>query len=317
MKLDGKCESSVFTDFHHSQGYFGAGEVPSDIANKLPRLHELFYQQIPVKNRANKTYHVWNSDFSSDIRSMVSYIQKHDFWLGLCRCKQNKGCAFRNVSAMDELYYSRAPRKSANQMLYGASGNYGLHTDGIFHFPGVRFYRVLIGLTPNDSVETAFPILQRSDHIRTNRYVIFDFDNAKHEVINHQNEHTPSNHDPYRIMLKLHFCVCDGNPNHAYMRFAIACYVAYEKITRYFMKTGTDPQNLYQFSVGLLCQLCVFHGWLMLTTIALVLLYLALLFLPKLELLRLTLGYTIILWLSVYVVAVFLLWLRYRVFGVR
>lgn len=307
----------VFTDFEKSQGYFGFGNVPREIETLLPHIYHLFYPEIPEKAKKQNTYHIWYDEFSPTLKSYVQQIQAHPFWKGL---RPSSSCILRNVPEMDELYYSRTPHKNASgslPMLYGASGNYGLHVDGIYHFPGIRFYRVLIGLTPNNTVETRFPILQRKVFIKKGTYVVFDFDNAQHEVVNHHPNQASD--DTYRILLKLHFCVYENETpymsqteteNHdSYMKFAIAMYVAFEKITRYVMQTGTNPETLYQFFLGLFCQLWVFHPWMIRFFLAL--LIIAMIFQIK-PLRLILLG-----WIILYLVIIVFLWLRYRFTGRR
>lgn len=299
----------IWTDYKEHEGYFGTGEVPIDISAKLPELRDFFYNEIPEDKKNDSTYHIWFRNSNPKIKNIIEEIQKHPFWKGLCGCK--KGCVMKNLSEMDELYYSRAPRDNKSSgMLYGASSNYGLHVDGIFHFPGIRFYRVLIGLTPNDTVETRFPNLERSVYIRTNKYVIFDFDRAQHEVINHNREKSDisEKEDPYRIMLKLHFCVCDGcEENSAYFQWVSQCYLWFEKITRYIMQTGTNPQTPYQYFIGFSCQLWIFHRWLVYLFMLMTIVYLLLRNYLDVTT-RAVLGWIILCMLGLFLATIVLLW---------
>jgi hypothetical protein len=89
-----------------------------------------------------------------------------------------------------------------------------------------------------------------SIQLQENDFIVFDFDKAKHQVVNEND--APSN--DYRIMLKLHFLVCDScSTISPYFQLTKQAYILYENITRYCMQTGTDPTTPYEFFIGLLC----------------------------------------------------------------
>jgi hypothetical protein len=83
--------------------------------------------------------------------------------------------------------------------LYGASGNYVIHRDNVwFNFPGINFYRVIIGLTNgNNNIITYFNNLDIGHKINSGDYIVFDFDKTTHQVIKEKNYNTP------RILLKI------------------------------------------------------------------------------------------------------------------
>jgi hypothetical protein len=245
-------EEFVFTQYKESEGNFGVGKVPYDISKDTEELHTLFYNEIPKDKLDAKTYHQWFKDFSPEIKSIVEKFQKNEVWQELCTT--GRSCSVINVHEMDELYYSKAPpKKRKDLLLYGATSNFDPHVDGSFNFPGMHFYRVLIGLTPgNEKVETRFLKLDVNHKIQENDYIVFDFDKAQHQVINHKSESDTDT--KYRIILKLHFLVCDNcQVNSLYMQSVKQSYIAYENVTRYVMQTGTDPKTPYEFFMGLLC----------------------------------------------------------------
>ncbi len=242
--------NGIFTHYKDSEGHFGVGKIPPHLQMKTQGLHALFFESIPKENLKNKTYHRWFKDFSPQLKEIVSEIQQDSFWKQVCSPHGTK-CSVINVTEMDELYYSKAPTKKNKDLLkYGATSNFDPHIDGVFHFPGFHFYRILIGLTPNKTVETRFLKLNIHHKIQENDYIAFDFDNTKHQVVNHASE--PS--DDYRIMLKLHFLVCENcSEKSASFRAVKQMYILYEDFTRYMMQTGTDPKTFYQFFIGILC----------------------------------------------------------------
>jgi hypothetical protein len=249
-------EGFIFTQYKESEGNFGIGKVPQDIEADTQKLHQLFYNEIPADKLNAKTYHQWFQDFNPDIKKIVEKIQDNKIWQELCIT--GKKCSVLNLHEMDELYYSKAPKsfdKRDDLFLYGATGNYDAHVDGVFNFPGMHFYRVLIGLTPgNKKVETNFLKLDVTHKLQENDYIVFDFDKAQHQVVNKDTSDKAD--DNYRIMLKLHFLVCeDCSKDSFYMKSVKQSYIAYEYVTRYVMKTGTDPTTPYEFLIGIICMI--------------------------------------------------------------
>lgn len=301
----------MFTSHSEKDGSFGIGKLPNELREKVTRVSTEFYSIIPGHKKKDMTYHIWYDDFPQELQDLVQGIQHHTFWQQACRVQNT--CVIRNISQMDELYYSRAPKQTQRGMLYGATGNYDLHVDGIFRFPGVRFYRVLIGLTnDNTTVETSFPRLESSIYINKDDYVIFDFDHAQHKVINHEKE----DNDEFRLLLKLHFCVCETcNIDSAYFDIVCRLYVAYEVVTRYIMQTGTNPSSWYQFFFGLLSWFGATFPLLLGSYLALPFLYVILLVMkqPASD----YIGKIILDGMIVFLTVVTLMWGRYVVFKVR
>ncbi len=182
------------------------------------------------------------------IKNKVRLLQQDTFWANVC--DGTSECIYVNVHEMDELYYSNFPQNDKNLNLYGDTTNVEVHKDCIFNFSGIRFYRVLIGLTDgNNNVVTHFKDVNIGKKINKNDVIVFDFDKTAHQVIKETNEFTP------RIMLKLHFIVCE-NCKHSkeYVERIKHCYINYEYITRYIMNNGTNPTSFVGFFYGLLCQ---------------------------------------------------------------
>ncbi len=237
---------SLFTYRDDIEGKVGIGKLPNELQAILDDISTEYYNIIPDIHAS--THHVWYKDMSPNIKSKVEKLQKHAFWNKLC--DGSKKCVRNNANEMDELYYSNPKNNINKNNLYGASSNYDIHKDCIFNFHGIRFYRILIGLTDgNDNIITNFNNLKTGHKINAGDYIVFDFDKTTHQVIKENNKATP------RIMLKLHYIVCeDCKYSKEYLETIKNIYLYYENITRYIMKTGTDPETFYEFFMGLGCQ---------------------------------------------------------------
>jgi len=306
-------DKDIFLYRDKEEGKIGIGRLPQHLIDLLSDISTKYYQQIPDKNCS--THHIWYDKMDSSLRESVNKIQNDPFWGKLCDGTDK--CTNQNVKEMDELYYSN-PKHKTNENLYGATTNIDIHKDCFFNFNGVRLYRILIGLTDgNESVETYFNHFDKGQKINTGDYVIFDFGKTTHQVIKDSDKPTDK-----RILLKMHFIVCEKcKYSKDYVNNVKNCYVIFEKITRYFMKTGTDPSTFYQFFIGLLCQYSnspyLPYALLFLLSIILFLIN----YIMKIKfILKNTMkisSYTILSLTAIYFAIVFFYWIRYTLFGIR
>lgn len=304
---------SLFTYRDNIEGKVGIGKLPNELYSILYDTSRQYYNIIPDKNAS--TYHTWYVDMPPNIKSKIEIIQKHKFWNKLCDGSEK--CQKISASEMDELYYSNPKNNLDKINLYGASGNYDIHKDCIYNFNGIKFYRIIIGLTDgNDNVITYFNNLDIGHKLNSGDYIVFDFDKTTHQVIKDTEKLTP------RIMLKIHYIVCENcKYSKEYVKRIKLCYLYYEFITRYFMQVGTDPETLYQFFWGLFCQYYMnnytkyFIIFIILTTIIII----KYLFKIKLIYKNITkiIKYVLSSLLSIYLLIVIFYWLRYKLFGIK
>jgi len=238
--------NSVFSYRDDIEGKIGIGKLPQTLQNKLDIIAKEYSAIIPDKNAS--THHVWYDHMPDSIKQKVTELQDDSFWNKLC--DGSKKCVKINASEMDELYYSNPKNNLDKINLYGAVSNYDIHRDCFFNFNGIKFYRILIGLTNgNNNIITYFNNFNKGHKLNKGDFIVFDFDNTTHQVIKEKEIETP------RMMLKLHYIVCEDCTNSTqYINIIKNVYLQYEYITRYIMQTGTDPKTFYQFFIGLLCQ---------------------------------------------------------------
>jgi hypothetical protein len=250
-----------------------------------------------------------------NLKKIILEIKENEIWDNICDRSEN--CIKLSVIEMDELYYSNPKKNITNINLYGASGNYKIHRDCIYNFQGIKFYRVLIGLSDgNDNVVTYFNNLNIGHKINNGDYIIFDFDKTTHQVYKEKDNNTP------RFLLKLHYIVCENcKYSKEYVENIKQMYIYYEYITRYIMQTGTDPETLYEFFYGIMSEIFTNENfnYIIWVTILLVLLMLIYVFGVNLEKnnVFLTVGYVLISLISLYVIVVLYFWLRYKLFNIK
>jgi len=304
---------SVFTYRDDTEGKVGIGKLPSNLKSILDEIEKEYSAIIPNKNAS--TYHTWFNDMTPTFKSRVKEIQNNDFWNKLCDGSEK--CIKINADEMDELYYSNPSNNLKKVNLYGASGNYDIHKDCIYNFNGMRFYRIIIGLTDgNDNIITYFNNLDVGHKLNSGDYIAFDFDKTTHQVIKERNSSTP------RIMLKLHYIVCENcKYSEEHVENIKKMYLYYEFITRYFMQVGTDPETFYQFFWGLFCQYYMSDYTKYIISILIILIIWVLKTRYKLKLIKKNwykyVKYILMSLIIIYLVIVLFYWLRYKLTGIR
>ena len=304
---------SLFTYRDKIEGKVGIGRLPNELQSILDDISKEYYNIIPDKNAS--TYHTWYEDMPSHIKSKVEQIQKSDFWNKLCDGSEK--CVKISANEMDELYYSNPKNNLDKINLYGASSNYDIHKDCIYNFDGIKFYRIIIGLSDgNDNIITYFKNLNVGHKINFGDYIVFDFDKTTHQVIKDKQKLTP------RIMLKIHYIVCENcKYSKWYVKTIQKCYLYYEYITRYIMKTGTDPETFYQFFMGLGCQYFYTKHieYILLFIILIIIIIFKFSFKIKLIYKNIPriIKYVLFSLIFIYLMMVTFYWFRYKLFGIK
>lgn len=305
--------SNFFTYKDDTEGKVSIGKLPDEFRATLDKIANEYYALVPDKNVS--THHMWYNDIPPSIKQNIETIQKSDFWNKLCDGTDK--CIKINAYEMDELYYSNPQNNLDKTNLYGAKSNYDIHRDCLFRFNGIKFYRVIIGLTDgNDNIITYFSNLNVGHKINKGDYIAFDFDRSTHQVIKEKQTYTP------RIMLKMHYIVCENcEYSRDYVEFIKQFYLWYDYSTRWIMKTGTDPKTFFQFFWGLVPHYLYtpYVEYILPFVILCVVVMLKVLCKVKMVFKNWfkILSYTILALTCIYLTIVFFYWARFQLFGIR
>jgi len=169
----------------------------------------------------------------------------------------------------------------------------------------------------NKNITTKFTNLGVEHKINKNDYVLFDFSRTTHQVKkDDQTTNTP------RTILKLHFLVFENDDySDNYIYFIKSYFIYYDIITRYILKTGTDPKTYYQFLIGMLTHLFYYPytGYMVVFIILFIIVILNVLFKIKLIYKNITkiIKYVLFSLISIYLLIILFYWLRYKLSGIR
>jgi hypothetical protein len=237
--------SNLFTHRNIIEGKVGIGKLPNTFHPILDNISKEYFTMIPDKSKT--TFHTYYTDLTHDMKYIFDKIQYDTFWDSICENTNN--CIKKSIIEMNEIYYSNPKPDFLKTNLYGAAANLIPHRDCLlFNFDGINVYRVIIGLTNNNTdTITEFTNVGLQHKINRGDYIIFDFDKTLHQVKKLAQQETP------RIMLKLHYIVCENcKYSIEYLNFVSFFYKYYYIIARYTEQIGTDPTTFSGFFFGIL-----------------------------------------------------------------
>ena len=236
--------NTIFTNSSITNGRIGIGKLPIYLYPILDSIAREYIQFIPDQNLT--TYHTYYSNLSPFLKSNIERIQQDGLFKKIC---ETTHCILKSIVEMNELYYSNPKPNFLSTNLYGAAANLIPHRDCVlYRFAGIQVYRMIIGLTDNNN-DTITDLLHFGIEHKINRgdYMIFDFDKTVHQVRKIGVSQTQ------RILLKLHYIVCDAcTYSDRYVDNIAWFYKIYYIVARYTEQLGTDPTTFMGFFYGIL-----------------------------------------------------------------
>ena len=157
-----------------------------------------------------KTFHQNEKDVCSNIRPYMD-ILKYQIIYSTLQLKWPKQC-IETIDGMNEIYISAIGAGGSDRVFETE------HVDGpFFLLPYCHVYRCIVGITPNRTVLTYFPIQNESICIDHHEFVAFDYNRDIHVIttLPKQASDTP------RITIKFHYI--------SYPKFLPTCIVNFYK----------------------------------------------------------------------------------------
>jgi len=306
--------TSLFVYRDEMEGKVGVGKLPDELQYILDDISKEYVHKIPDKS--STTYHTYYDDLTGDLKDKFDKIQYNDFWNNICDNTNN--CVKHCVTEMNEIYYSNPKPNFEKTNLYGAAANLIPHRDCILYdFNGIRFYRVIIGLTnDNNDTSTEFINLNLEHKINRGDYMIFDFDRTLHQVKKTGQQETP------RILLKLHFIVCENcERSEDYVKYISNFYKYYYYIARHTEQIGTDPTTFIGFFFGLMWEWPFYSLFKYILCLLFITIIIVLNVIYKIKFKLKNMGklilYSSSIMFIIYLVIVFYYYIRYILFGIK
>lgn len=194
---------------------------------------------IPEEYINAKAYHEWIYNLDDNFNNNIDIIRNSEELKN--HLTDGGKYKFKNIKNMDEIYYSVPPKN--NEKMYGDTGLYAEHIDGISPFDDCIIYRILISLTPKQKIYTIFTKQNTVVELDKYEYIGFDFNKEPHKVSGNLTE---GNH---RILLKLHYIVYK-NKSKKEIKDINDYFVNFEHFTRTTMSYGSKPKNYFEYFVG-------------------------------------------------------------------
>ena len=259
--------ASFFAYKNATEGNLAFGNVAfyPELMRHMDDINTEYYKQYEIKE-ITTIHHYFDEIANAQLKFHFMMIQNDPLWTGLCDNHDiEQKCQLTNIHEMDELMYSYVPPNLEfnNKLnLYGDTNTLQTHKDcDLFYFPYITFYRVLVGLTPNEYITTQMVNYGIGYKIQNYEYVAFDFDKTFHQVVSGKYNRT----NP-RLIMKLHYIVCGGGGDGEngggvgtvvcskwYLSLVANFYILYYKMAREYQNQagGIYPKTIKEFFMGL------------------------------------------------------------------
>lgn len=208
-------------------------KLSSDLNKYIYQLQEsiTFY-----KPSTKYTTHIWYTDLYFKYKNDFIQIIKHKSLFDNLYSYYDKNIYnIENIIQMDEYYVSSYNSKYSSDNVF-----YLDHIDGPFGLlPGIIINRSIIAITPNEFINTNFPIEKKIYTLTTGECVSFDFNRCIHYIDKNINKITSD----FRIVLKVHFLIYPKKLKY-YAYFYKYLTIYYDKIARNLFLYTIQPNTI-------------------------------------------------------------------------
>ena len=140
-----------------------------------------------------KTYHTFEDNLPPKIKISFNKLKNGTIMNNLKEILANYDII--NVTEMNELATSAIGSDGSDKVFEN------IHVDGLYAvYPFCILFRCILGITGNNSIETIFPLDDKNITIKTNKYLLFDYNRICHYI-----KKNNINDNSHRIILKIHY----------------------------------------------------------------------------------------------------------------
>jgi hypothetical protein len=162
-----------------------------------------------------KTYHTFEDNLPPKIKMSFNKLKNGTIMNNLKEILANYNII--NVTEMNELATSAIGSDGSDKVFEN------IHVDGLYAvYPFCILFRCILGITGNNSIETIFPLDDKNITIKTNKYLLFDYNRICHYI-----KKNNINDNSHRIILKIHYAAIPKILNNKFI------------ITPFSLKNGT------------------------------------------------------------------------------
>lgn len=227
-----RCLNTSFEKLNFSNNISFA-VIEENLNNKIDLLVNYIVKSNPSEEY---TTHLWFTDLEYIYKKTFEEISKSPaIFSSLYEIYDKNMYEIENITQMDEIYVSSFHNKYNSDAVF-----YLDHIDGPFGLlPGVTVNRTIIALTPNEYINTRFPIQNEKFTLNKNESVSFDFNRTIHYIDKNIDVKPPD----YRVVLKVHYLIYPKILKY-YAKFYCYLTVSYDRIARQLFLYTQNPDTV-------------------------------------------------------------------------
>ena len=183
-----------------------------------------------------KTYHNFENNLPHEIKIAFDKIKNGTIMNNLKKTLKNYEII--NVIEMNEIYVASIGANGSDKVFETN------HIDGIYAlYPFCTLFRCLLGIVGNTSIKTIFSLDDKINTIKTNNYLLFDYNRTCHYI----KKYTHINDNSQRIMLKIHYAAIPKFMNYKFINnnFLYLNH-KYNSLQRANFLRSQNPKNILQ-----------------------------------------------------------------------
>jgi len=222
-----------------------SGDISTDAAEDIKLVEQISKERYAKFSK--KAHHEWIDEIdNTQLKNAIENIRNNSTIISAIK-NNFPSCKVENVNEADEIYWAVSPKdaKGSDRSLVDC------HYDSPFAWiptGGITYYRIIIGMNENNTVETYFPNENKRVKMSTGNFHGLDYNHDWHCVDGKIPE------GKYRILLKLHYIITPVN-SELYTSTLRSLNVFWAKFSRLMMRISADPKTPFEIFIGFLINL--------------------------------------------------------------